>query len=264
MNIVQDLIGKCFTLNGISIVIFILVMLKRFIDNNGYVIRNLLSNFLLSISLSFVCSVYITDSEPSNNRLYFVNLIGNLSLLTILLLVSFTSIQLFREFCSSKSVLKYVHSSVKNNNIDDCIWNSCLTGKLVKIITKFNEQYIVFPKYSSSFECKIISKKYLRAFVLKKGKVNNNGVEYYEDNTEQILNKLAELEMKNHIYNFIFEPEDVYLVTCHDCCQLSKSYPIVPFYQVLSEYEERIDFKDIVSISIIHLQNSNFKSSIDN
>ena len=39
-------------------------------------------------------------------------------------------------------------------------------------------------------------------------------------------------------------------------------YPKVPFYQVLSEFEERINFNDIVSITICHVQE--FKSEDKN
>ena len=34
-------------------------------------------------------------------------------------------------------------------------------------------------------------------------------------------------------------------------------YPKVPFYQILSEFEDRIDFKDIASISIYHPEGNN-------
>jgi len=36
-----------------------------------------------------------------------------------------------------------------------------------------------------------------------------------------------------------------------------KFFPKVPLYQILSEFEDRIDFKDIASISIYHLPNTN-------
>lgn len=257
---IYDYIIKSTSVGGI---IFVIYILSKIYNSIGYFLISFIKYLLLSIVFSFAILTLIITCISIPQQLKVAEVLWWWGTLFLIFLVLFSFFQLFLERHFPKYVFEYVHSSVKNNNIDNCIWSSILTGDLLKIITKNNEEHIVFPKYSSSFDCKQTRKKYMMAFPLKKGKVINNRVEYYEDNTEQILNKLAELEMKNHIYNFIFEPEDVYLVTCHDCCQLSKSYPKVPFYQVLSEYEERIDFKDIVSISIIHLQNSNSKLGIN-
>lgn len=169
----------------------------------------------------------------------------------ILIYCFFSLIQLISETISPKTELQYANLSVKNNNIDNCIWCACTSGQLIKIITKSNEEFIGFPKYSSSYDCKLTIKKYLRAFILKKGIIDNNGkVEYYEDNTRQILQNADLLIQRNNDQNSLFE--EIKIDSTENKRWAYKPYPKDLFYQILSEFEDRIDFKDIVSISIYH------------
>lgn len=229
----------------------------------GYFLISFIKNTLLSIVFSLATLSVIITYISIPQKLKVSEVLWSWGSLFCIFLSFFFFLQLYLECRRPNFIFKYVHSSVKNNNIDNCIWSSVLTGNLLKIITKNNEQHIVFPKYSSSYDCKQTRKKYMMAFPLKKGKVINNRVEYYEDNTKQILYKMYEIEQKNHIYNYLFEQENLDQETHHHCCKLYKDYPKVPFYQILSEYEERIDFKDIVSISIINLPNLDSKSGIN-
>lgn len=244
-------------LGGIAI-----LFLCKILDRIGYVLSNVFRNLFLSVLISFAVTVTCTSQEPYNKSVYLVNFIGYWILFGIFILLLLSINQLFIEFKCPKFVFKYVSRSVQNNIIDDCIWRACTKGQLIEIVTKFKKQYIVFPKYSSSYDCKIINKKYLRVFMLKKGNINKDkSVECYEDNTQTIINRLKALEQKNRSFNILFE--------AHDCVQVpwykrlsNIPYPKVPFYQVLSEFEERINFNDIVSITICHVQE--FKSEDKN
>lgn len=219
----------------------------------GYSQIKITKIFVLSILVLFGAVVIFTEFFSIDclidNKFIFV-------LIFVLSYFVFDLVQLWIDYNCPGYVFRYLHTSVKNNNIDNCIWCACTSGQLIKIITKSNEEFIVFPKYSSSFDCKLTSKKYLRAFILKKGIIDNNGkVEYYEDNTRQILQSADLLIQRNNDQNFLFEE---FKTDSTENKRFSlKFYPKVPLYQILSEFEDRIDFKDIASISIYHLPNTN-------
>lgn len=251
-----------FVQGNLSKWIIFLVLIYKIIDRIGYflinVLRNLFLSFLFALAYATTYETVI-DSNVFSKSEHISNFIYNFILSFVFFLLIFAIIQLLREFFHPKSVFNYVRYSVKNNNIDNCIWCASTSGQLIKIITKSNKEFIVFPKYSSSYECKIISKKYLRAFFLKKGKIDNKGkVEYYEDNTKLVLQKIEKLKKKNiklelknnRTKEFLFEPLDYYHQSSFIKCLLNKPYPKVPFYKILSEFEDRIDFKNIASISI--------------
>ena len=251
-----------FILDNLPKLIFILGPAYKIFDRIGYFLIILFKNVFLSIlfALAYATTyVAILSSNSKDNSEIISELIYQFFLSLTVLFIVFAIIQIVIEYRYPKSAFRYVRYSVKNNIIDNCIWSACTSGQLIKIITKSNEEFIVFPKYSSSYECKITGKKHLRAFILKKGNVNNNGkAEYYEDNTRLILKKLDDLShkiekqklKKIRSNEFLFEPLENKLEASYKCFLLNKPYPKVPFYQILSEFEDRIDFKDIASISI--------------
>lgn len=249
----------------LPIVIFVLKAVYKFFKSIGYNAKKIFKGFLISSLYSFAFSILYFDYEQSEKIE-----INNFLLIWFMLFIVFFAIALSMliliDYSFPKFTFNYVSYSVKNNDFDDCIWCACTSGQLIKIITKSNEEFIIFPKYSSSYECKITGKKHLRAFILKKGNVNNKGkAEYYEDNTRQILKKLDDLShkiekqklKKIRSNEFLFEPLENKLESSYKCFLSNKPYPKVPFYQILSEFEDRIDFKDIASISIYHPESNN-------
>lgn len=248
----KDIVVK-FGSVGIVSYYFFSNMLKN-LYKIGYAQKKFVRLSFLSFLIFLLITLELTDLTEFKeyNRVIYSILLVILKIMYLILIYCFLSlIQLISETISPKTELQYANLSVKNNNIDNCIWCACTSGQLIKIITKSNEEFIVFPKYSSSYDCKLTIKKYLRAFILKKGIIDNNGkVEYYEDNTRQILQKADLLIQRNNDQNSLFE--EIKIDSTENKKWAYKPYPKVLFYQILSEFEDRIDFKDIVSISIYH------------
>lgn len=272
MNVFTEIISKYLTLNialnffvVFPVVTSLIFFVYKLFERLGYNSKKIFKGFLISSLYSFAFAILYLDYVKRDNIDVYYFLLIWLILFIVFFVISLV-VLIFIEYCVPKFSFKYVSYSVKNSKFDDCIWCACTSGQLIKIITKSNEEFIVFPKYSSSYECKITGKKHLRAFILKKGNVNNKGKpEYYEDNTRQILKKLDDLShkiekqklKKIRSNEFLFEPLENKLESSYKCFLSNKPYPKVPFYQILSEFEDRIDFKDIASISIYHPEGNN-------
>lgn len=237
------------------------VIVLKIFKRIGYVQIKIIKIGFLSIIDSIAIMAVCVDPPQKIvlQSLINTNLIKYISiwiLLSIFIFFVLYLIQLKVDYHSPKHVFKYLHISVKNNNIDNCIWCACTSGQLIKIITKSNEEFIVFPKYSSSYDCKLPNKKHLRVFILKKGKVNCYGkFEYYEDNTRLILQNADLLVRRKNDHNSLFE--EIKTDSSENKKPHYHPYLKVPFYQILSEFEDRIDFKDIASISIYHPEGNN-------
>lgn len=166
---------------------------------------------------------------------------------SILLLVIFYALNLVIDSLRNNSIFYYLSKSVTENKIDFYVYKAICSGNILSVRLNSNEVFLLFPKYSSSYNCKAIENKFLIAYVFKKFRIIGGKFCLYEDNTKELL-KQFEIEGNYLFYwkNFnIFRSNSKFFkIFC------THPYPQVPFYQILDEYEERIDFKDIKSISI--------------
>ena len=166
---------------------------------------------------------------------------------SILLLVIFYALNLVIDSLRNNSIFYFLSKSITENKIDFYIYKAICSGKILSVRLNSNEVFLLFPKYSSSYNCKAIENKFLIAYVFKKFQIMGGKFCLYEDNTKELLKKI---EIKGN-YLFYWNNFDIFKSNS----KISKifythPYPQVPFYQILDEYEERIDFKDIKSISI--------------
>lgn len=60
--------------------------------------------------------------------------------------------------CYTSPVFSYVKASVENNIIDYYLLKASVTGDILYVVTHFGVVYLLFPKYSSSYDCKITEK----------------------------------------------------------------------------------------------------------
>lgn len=158
--------------------------------------------FFISIVISSSITAYLISLNLDKNFYEYIPVW--LSLL-VLFYFLFDIVQLIKEFHSPNTELMYTATSVTDKKIDHLIYHSCKTGKLIIITTNEHEKLIIFPKYSSSYDCNNESKKYLIAFILKKIKLRKK-VEYCEvDNTKQILQNADLLIRRNNDLNSLFE-----------------------------------------------------------
>lgn len=99
-------------------------------------------------------------------------------------------------------VFSYVKASVENNIIDYYLLKASVTGDMLYVVTHFGVVYLFFPKYSSSYDCKITEKKFCVAYIFKKGYLSkDNKVDFFEDNSNELLKKINNYKSQIRVKN---------------------------------------------------------------
>lgn len=229
-------------------------------DRIGYATKLFFNNLLYSFLLTFVLMFFICDFDKFRDfKFTYSNLCVGASIWITVNYLVFLFVVFFRSIIDSfrnSPVFSYVKASVENNFIDYYFLKAAVTGDILYVVTSSGVVYLLFPKYSSSYDCKITEKKFCVAYVFKKGYLSkDNQIDFFEDNSIELLQKFnnykSQIRAKNE-NDLVFESNN-YVRQSKGWFRRFLSgnpYPQVPFYQILDEYEERIDFKDIKSISI--------------
>lgn len=229
-------------------------------DRIGYATKLFFNNRLYSFLLTFVLMFFICDFDKFRDfKFTYSNLFVVASIWITVNYLVFLFVAFFRSIIDSFltcPVFSYVKASVENNIVDYYLLKASVSGDILNVVTHSDVVYLLFQKYSSSYDCKITEKKFCVAYVFKKGYLSkDNKIDFFEDNSIELLNKFNNYEAQirdQNITHYIFEPRNYNNQSRDWFCRLlfGNPYPSVPFYQILDEYEERIDFKDIKSISI--------------
>lgn len=238
-----------------STIPIILNTCKSFTYRYEFNFRRIVFQFLLSLLFTYIIFglfldfngyikyLYTTDKLSINAILYLCLYL----IICIFILLIFYTVNLVIDSLRSNFIFSYLSNSVSANKIDFYIYKAICTGNILSVRLNSNDVFLLFPKYSSSYNCKSIENKYLIAYIFKKFQIMGDKFCLYEDNSQELLKKF-EIDGTYLFYwkNFdIFRSNSkLFKIFC------THPYPQVPFYQILDEYEERIDFKDIKSISI--------------
>ena len=229
-------------------------------DKIGFLVNILINIFLYSFILTFAFFAVTFDVDKWRNFEFTTTTILDfifcwLSVNSILFLLIYC-VRVWIDSRHTSPVFSYVKASVENNIVDYYILKASVSGDILNVVTHSNVVYLLFPKYSSSYDCKITEKKFCVAYVFKKGYLSkDNKVDFFEDNSNGLLKKInnykSQIRVKNE-NNLVFESNNYVRKSKGWLSRFlfGNPYPQVPFYQILDEYEERIDFKDIKSISI--------------
>lgn len=229
-------------------------------DKIGFLVSILINIFLYSFILTFAFFVLNFDVDKWRNFEFtstrIVDFIFTWILVNSILFMMIYFVRVLIDCCYTSPVFSYVKASVENNIIDYYLLKASVTGDILYVVTHFGVVYLLFPKYSSSYDCKITEKKFCVAYVFKKGYLSkDNKIDFFEDNSIELLKKInnykSQIRAKNE-NDLVFESNNYVRQSkgWFSRFLFGNPYPQVPFYQILDEYEERIDFKDIKSISI--------------
>lgn len=241
-----------------------LVVIGAFIlgkkDKIGFLVNILINIFLYSFILTFAYFALNFDVDKWHNFEFTTASVIDFGcdwlLVNSILFMMIYFVRVLIDCCYTSPVFSYVKASVENNIVDYYLLKASVTGDILYVVTHFGVVYLLFPKYSSSYDCKITEKKFFVAYVFKKGYLlKDNQIDFFEDNSIELLKKINNYKSQIRAKN-----ENDLVFVSNNYVRQSKGwfsrflfgnpYPQVPFYQILDEYEERIDFKDIKSISI--------------
>lgn len=131
-------------------------------DKIGFFVNILINIFLYSFLLTFAYFALNFDVDKWHNFEFTTTTILDfifcwLSVNSILFLLIYC-LRVWIDSRHTSPVFSYVKASVENNIVDYYILKASVSGDILNVVTHSNVVYLLFPKYSSSYDCKITEK----------------------------------------------------------------------------------------------------------